>query len=57
MAPRVVSLERDNRFRCKADIKWQAGPASLVENDPTATSGSPRLSYLIAHRRDLALVP
>jgi hypothetical protein len=28
------------RFRREADIKWEAGPAGLVENDPTATSAS-----------------
>ena len=34
------------RFRREADIKWQAGPAGKVANDPTRTFGA-SFNYLI----------
>jgi len=30
----VVCAQQSGRFQVKADIKWQAGPAASVANDP-----------------------
>ena len=53
LALRVIACAlKPGRFGVKADLKWLAGPAGLVENDPKRHffAGSPKPDHLAKKR-------
>jgi hypothetical protein len=51
-----AAKQRFGRFQVKADIRWQAGPADSIENDPQLTSTAKEVDQINVPRINLGTI-